>query len=171
MHIEHQPKFTPQSLLSHLQSLNFEYQLHTHQALHSVEDAILYKRDLEGTYVKNLFLQDRDENLYLITCLNQREIDLQKLRAKIGCRRLSFASSEKMWFHLGVKPGSVSPLALLNTQPGALTFFADQAMTLDRINNFHPLTNEMTIQMLHHQWTKLIENHGFHIHWLNFDEI
>ncbi len=169
MHMEHQPKYNPQTLVDHLKSLDFNFKLHTHPPLHSVEDALLYKRDLEGTYVKNLFLQDRDENLYLITCLNQREIDLQKLRTQIGCRRLSFASAEKMWFHLGVKPGSVSPLALLNTQVNALKFFADEAIKLDRINNFHPLTNEMTIQVLHHEWTSLIESHGFPINWLNFD--
>jgi Ala-tRNA(Pro) deacylase len=74
-----------------------------------------------------------------------------------------------MWFHLGVKPGSVSPLALLNTQKNALKFFADEAIKLDRINNFHPLTNEMTIQILHQEWTSLIEAHGFQINWLNFD--
>jgi Ala-tRNA(Pro) deacylase len=166
---EHIPKFNTNSLLEYLDQQQLNYQLHIHPPLHSVDDALAYRGDLEGTYVKNLFLQDRDENLYLLTCVNTREIDLQQLRQKINCRRLSFASAEKMWLHLGVKPGSVSPLALLNANPTHLSFYVDQALQKDRINNFHPLNNEMTIQLEHNAWVKLLQSHGFHIQFIDLD--
>ena len=162
---------SPELLLAYLDECKIDYQLFTHPPLHTVEDALRERGDLGGSYVKNLYLRDRKGDMALITCLNIREVHLQRLRRAIQYKRLSFASAEQLWSDLGVKPGSVSPLALINAQPGALRFFADSALRDQEMTNVHPLTNEMTIQLKWQDWVTLCENWGFQVEWINFEDL
>jgi Ala-tRNA(Pro) deacylase len=165
-----EPK-TPQELLSYLQQREIGYHLHTHPPLHTVEDALRERGHLGGSYVKNLYLKDRKGQMALIVCLNIREVNLQKLRRAIGYRRLSLASEETLWRDLGVRPGSVSPLALINASPSTLTLFADQDLLEEDLTNLHPLTNEMTVQLACTDWVKLCIEWGFDIQWIDFNAL
>ena len=160
---------SPQELLSILDQKNINYQLFHHPPLYTVEDALRDRGDIEGSYVKNLYLKDRRGEMALVVCLNKREVNLQRLRRGIGYKRLSFASAERLMNDLGVRSGSVSPLALINTQPGTLQLFADQALRGHELTNFHPLTNEMTVQLPLESWVKLCADWGFTTKWINFD--
>ena len=117
--------------------------------------------------MKNLFLRDRSGDLLLLVCLSERDIDLQALRHLLGYRRLSFAPPEQLWEHLGVRPGSVSPLALINAAPGALTLFADAALLDYPLNNLHPLSNELTAQVPPDGWISLAREWGFEPRWVD----
>lgn len=162
---------TPSQLLATLDDLGVVYQLHHHPPLHTVEDAIRERGDLGGSYVKNLYLKDRQGRMALIVCLSTRSVNLQRLRLAIGFKRLSFASSESLWADLGVQPGSVSPLALINASPSRLSFFADEMLRDNPLTNFHPLTNEMTVQLKFTDWVQLCTHWGFSPSWLNFDHL
>ena len=162
---------SPQELLNILDQERIRYQLFHHPPIHTVEDALRERGEIQGSYVKNLYLRDRRGEMLLVVCLNQREVNLQRLRRGIGYKRLSFASAERLMNDLGVRPGSVSPLALINTQPGALNVYADQALRAQTLINFHPLTNEMTVQLPLEDWIRLCEGWGFEIEWINFDRL
>jgi prolyl-tRNA editing enzyme YbaK/EbsC (Cys-tRNA(Pro) deacylase) len=43
---------------------------------------------------KNLFLKDKKGKLWLLICLNQRRIDLNRLAKVRGCARLSFGKAD-----------------------------------------------------------------------------
>ena len=43
-----------------------------------------------------------------------QSVDLKAVQAMIGSDRLSFGSAERLMEILGVRPGAVSPLALIN---------------------------------------------------------
>ena len=162
---------SPHELLSYLTEKNIKYTLFTHPPLHTVEDALRERGGLGGSYVKNLYLRDRKGQMALVICLNIREINLQRLRRAIGYKRMSFASEERLWNDLGVKPGSVSPLALVNSSPTALRLFADQALWEQELTNLHPLTNEMTIQLKCSDWVNLCQSWGFTVEWIDFDHL
>ena len=49
-----------------------------------------------------------------------------------------------MWETLGVRPGSVTALALINDPDHRVTFVLDKALWDADIVNFHPLTNTAT---------------------------
>jgi|LauGreDrversion4_2_1035121.scaffolds.fasta_scaffold426641_2 Ala-tRNA(Pro) deacylase len=160
---------SPEEVLALLRARGALHAVHSHPPLHTVEDARRLRGDLEGAFVKNLFLRDRSGDLLLLVCLSERDIDLQALRHLLGYRRLSFASPEQLWEHLGVRPGSVSPLALINATPGALTLFADEALRASPLNNLHPLTNELTAQVSPEGWVSLAREWGFEPRWVNLD--
>lgn len=162
---------SPESLLKFLREKNISFEMYTHPPLHTVSDAIRERGNLGGSYVKNLYLRDRKGNMALLVCLNIRDVNLQRLRRGLGYKRLSFASEDRLWQDLGVRPGSVSPLALINAKPNSLRFFADIALKENELTNFHPLTNEMTVQIKYIDWVSLCESWGFTVEWIDFDKL
>ena len=162
---------SPQELLALLNERGIAYTLFHHPPLHTIEDAITLRGDLSGGYVKNLYLRDRSGHMALVVCESRRVVNLQRLRHALGYRRLSFASAERLWDDLGVRPGSVSPLALCNARPGALRCFADLALREYEMTNLHPLHNEMTVQLAWRAWEALCLTWGFEVEWINFDDL
>jgi len=161
---------TPEEVLDLLRARGALSAVHRHPPLHTVEDARRLRGDLEGAYVKNLFLRDRAGDLALLVCLSHRPIDLQALRHRLGYRRLSFAAPEALWEHLRVRPGSVSPLALIHAAPGALALYVDEGLRDHPLTNLHPLTNELTAQVRLEGWTALAREWGFEPCWVRFEE-
>ncbi|MNE10833.1 Prolyl-tRNA editing protein ProX [compost metagenome] len=62
----------------------------------------------------------------------------------MGSDRLSFGNETLMWETLGVRPGSVTALGLINDTQQRVTFVLDQRLWDAPIVNFHPLTNTAT---------------------------
>ena len=62
----------------------------------------------------------------------------------IGSDRLSFGNEGLMWETLGVRPGSVTALGLINDTDRRITFVLDRRLWEADIVNFHPLTNTAT---------------------------
>lgn len=102
------------------------------------------KARLPGGHTKNLFLKDAKGRLWLLSALQHTAVDLKRLPAAIGAARLSFGSPERLWDALGVRPGSVTALALINDPERAVTFVADIALLAADPVNFHPLSNDAT---------------------------
>ena len=116
-----------------------------HPALFTVEQSKALRGEIEGHHVKNLFLKDKKSQLFLVTALESSVIDLKTLHQVIGGQgRLSFCSAEQLMQHLGVEPGSVTPLSLINDKNHAVRFVLDQALLDGQRINVHPLLNTMT---------------------------
>jgi Ala-tRNA(Pro) deacylase len=117
----------------------------THPALRTVEESQALRGSIEGGHVKNLFVKDKAGRLFLITAEEESPLDLKQIDKIIGARgRVSFASAEQLLHHLGVTPGSVTPLALLNDRAGAVTFILEKKLLRHDWINVHPLINTRT---------------------------
>ena len=140
---------TPDSLHTALTALNIPYEVHHHPAVFTVEESAAHIAHLPGAHIKNLFVKDKARNLYLITALEDRALSLKALGKHLGARdNLSFADETLLWDTLGVKPGSVTPLALINAAPGSLRFVLDTGITAQTHALPHPLTNTQTTSLL-----------------------
>ncbi len=115
-----------------------------HAPVFRVEDGEEIKAALPGGHTKNLFLKDAKGRLWLVSALGSTAVDLKRLPGLIGSARLSFGSAERLWEALGVRPGSVTALALLNDPEQVVTFVADAALLAADPVNFHPLSNDAT---------------------------
>ena len=102
------------------------------------------KAQLPGAHTKNLFLKDAKGRLWLLSARQDAVVDLKALPAAIGSARLSFGSPERLLAALGVTPGSVTALALVNDPDHAVTFVLDRALAEAETVNFHPLSNDAT---------------------------
>ncbi len=99
---------------------------------------------LPGAHTKNLFLKDKKGGLWLVVALEDRPVDLKALRVALGSPPLSFAKPEVLWAVLGVRPGSVTPFAVINDREGLVRVVLDAAMMDCDPLNFHPLENTAT---------------------------
>src|SRR5438128_10840635 len=94
---------------------------HEHPPVMTVEESERLVPKLPGAKTKNLFLRDKKgARHFLVTVRHDLQIDLNALGAALDAGRLGFASPERLEKHLGVTPGSVSLLALVNDTAGAV---------------------------------------------------
>ena len=141
-----QPPAAEAALLSFLDEIGVNYDLHRHVPLFTVEDSKAATAHLPGAHTKNFFLKEKKGGYVLVTCMEDRQIKIKHLEKKIGAKRLSFGSADDLQTVLGVIPGSVTPFAAFNDReaPSVRVVLDKQMMAVD-VLNYHPLHNEATI--------------------------
>lgn len=116
-----------------------------HPPLFTVEESQALRGEIPGAHTKNLFLKDKGSNLFLVTAEESSPLDLKQLDKVIGAKgRVSFASAEQLLDALGILPGSVSPLALVNDKAGRVRFILEDKLAKAEHINVHPLVNTQT---------------------------
>jgi len=123
---------------------------HEHPAVMTVEESERLVPKLPGAKTKNLFLRDKKgRRHFLVTAPHDRAVDLDALGAVLGAGRLSFASPERLQKHLGLAPGAVSLLGLVNDPSGAVEFVIDRSLWEADAVQAHPLVNTATLVVPH----------------------
>ena len=135
---------SPERLLARLEELGIKAVTHAHPPLHTVEESKALRGALPGGHCKNLFLKDKKDQHWLVVALEDARVELNRLDRLIGSARLSFASPDRLWRHLGVRPGSVTPFALINDTERKVKVVLQQAMLEWDPLNYHPLVNDRT---------------------------
>jgi len=78
----------------------------------------------------------------------------------LGSARLSFANADLMDRFLGVKPGSVTPFAVINDQACQVQIVLDAPMLDHDPLHYHPLTNEATTTISREDLLKFLRHSG-----------
>lgn len=128
-----------------LEKLGVAFALHRHEPVFTVDQSSAIADALPGAHTKNLFLKSKRGDLVLASCFGDRRIRISDLEKAIGLRRLSFGAPELLFSTLGVRPGSVTPFALMNDPERRVRLLLDQRMLATEPLNFHPLHNAATI--------------------------
>ncbi|MEM7498446.1 MAG: prolyl-tRNA synthetase associated domain-containing protein [Pseudomonadota bacterium] len=124
--------------------LGIGYAHHTHPPLHTVEESRALRGSLPGAHVKNMFLAEKKGGLWLVTCLEDRQIRIRDLERAVGAKNTSFGKPDRLWEALGVLPGAVTPFALAAPGAAEVRFVLDAAIMEHELVNAHPLHNEAT---------------------------
>ena len=132
------------SLLAWMADHGIAHTTYNHPAVFRVEEGLELKAALPGLHTKNLFLKDKKGQLWLISAAQDTVIDLKRAPALMGSDRLSFGNEALMYETLGVRPGSVTALGLINDTKRRVRFVLDARLWAADIVNFHPLTNTAT---------------------------
>ncbi len=134
----------PRSLLQLLNESAIAHEVIRHPPLMTVDDSKRLRGEIDATHVKNLLLRDKKRRTFLVTAHEDAHIELKTLRRQLaGSGSLSFASADRLRSLLGVEPGAVSPLGLLNADPADIEFHLDR--TVGGTIAVHPLTNDATV--------------------------
>ena len=138
-------KFDAPALFDRLVELGITVDHHEPPPLRTVAESQALRGELPGAHIKNLFLRDKKRRYFLVTVREEREVDLKWLRRTIGAQgTLSFGSADALADLLGVVPGAVTPLGVINDTEGVVTAFLDKALMTADMVNAHPLRNDMT---------------------------
>ena len=134
----------PADLFRRLDVLGVHHETMDHDPVFTVEEARRLRGRIPGAHSKNLFLRDKKERHWLVSCLSDREVDLKWLAGELGTKRLTFCSARRLVGYLGIRRGSVSPFAILNDLTGMVRVALDAGLLESEPLNFHPLDNSMT---------------------------
>jgi Ala-tRNA(Pro) deacylase len=138
------PAYDRARLLGWMAGKGVSQTTHDHPAVFRVDEGRDLKAAMPGAHTKNLFLKDKKGRLWLISARQDTVVDLKRAPTAIGSDRLSFGNEALLYETLGVTPGSVTALGLINDVDRRVTFVLDQALWDADIVNFHPLTNTAT---------------------------
>ena len=133
------------ALFEQLDMLGVNHETCRHEPLFSVKESQQLRGALPGAHIKNLFLRDKKKNIWLVTALEDQQIDLKALRKTLQAKgNLSFGNANLLMEVLGVIPGAVTPFSVLNDRENRATMVLDQAILYYKLVNAHPLRNDRT---------------------------
>lgn len=149
---------TQEELLNVLAQIGIEYTNHEHPAVYTVEEADRHHEGIDGVHSKNLFFKDRKKNLILIVTLSDKPIKIKDVEKKIDVKGLTFGKPELLAEVLGVIPGAVTPLAVINAKNHDMRVILDEEMMDHDLLNFHPLVNTATTTIRSKDLLKFMEH-------------
>ncbi len=156
-----------------LARLGIATRTHRHPPVFTVAEAKAVRGDLAGGHAKTLLLRDRRGHMVLAVVDEDRRLDLKGLARHLGLGRLSFAAPARLEETLGVRPGSVTPFALIN-RPRPAPDAAPLEVVLDRDLlereplHFHPLHNAATTAISARDLLRFIAHCGYQPKVLDF---
>jgi Ala-tRNA(Pro) deacylase len=164
-----QTPLTPDELFAHLDGLGIGHRTVCHPPVFTVADAVALRGSLPGGHCKSLFLKDKKGAFWLAVMLEARRIDLNKLAGRLGAPRFSFGRAEELYAVLGVRPGSVTPFALVNDRAHRVTPILDREMLGYDPLNYHPLVNDRTTAIAPQDLLRFIAACGHQPHIIDLD--
>lgn len=149
-----------------LDSQDICYDLSEHGPVYTIEEIDALQLKNADCIAKNLFIRDDKKRQYfLLTVQKDKRADLKQLQARLGTRKLSFASEADLSSILGLTKGEVTPLGVLNDQEHRITVLLDIAFQ-DKLIGVHPNTNTATVWLQADDLFQLIEQHGNMAQWI-----
>lgn len=141
------------------------FERHDHPAVFTCEESEALNLKLPGADTKNLFLRDdKGERYFLVTIRHSKSADLKELRKLLDARKLSFGSPEKLKEYLGVDPGSVTLLGIVNDSDHKVEVWIDEDVWKEDAIQCHPLVNTATLVVPRSGMEKFFAATGHQLH-------
>lgn len=157
---------TKQEVIDILDSKKIQYEIVEHPAVFTIDEMLECNLPHPEQIAKNLFVRDdKKQKYYLITCLEDKKINLKEFRNEHGTRPLSFASEDDLMAKMGVIRGAVTPLGILNNDAKDVIVFFDKDFE-HKLMGIHPCDNTATVYVNARDVVKLIKDHGNELHFI-----
>jgi len=133
------------ALIRLLEQEGFQFACERHRQVSNMSESEALQLSLQGLRCKNLLLRDKQGRNFLVMTTADKSLDLAAAAATLGSKRLSFASAQRLDELLGVCPGALSPLALVNDAQRQVSLVIDRALDQDATFLLHPLDSSATV--------------------------
>lgn len=144
-----------------LNQLEIPFIRYEHPPVYTIPEVEELMLKIEGKHCKNLFVRNHHGNKhYLILVSQEKRADLKNIATQVGSTRLSFASEERLLKHLGLTPGAVTPLGLLNDEEKNVTVLIDEDLKKAERICLHPNVNTATVSILYDDFVKFLKWRG-----------
>ena len=129
-----------------LDKLGIKYERYEHEPLMTIEEAAELDKKIGLEICKNLFLSTRHSTeFYLLLMQGSKKFNTGKVSKQIGVPRMTFADDVHMLEYLDIRPGSVSPLGLINDKGNNVGLLIDEdVLNMEKIA-VHPCVNTATL--------------------------
>ncbi len=129
-----------------LDNLRVPYEKYEHEAIMTIEAAEELDKKMGLEICKNLFLSTRHSTeFYLLLMVGSKKFNTGKVSKQINVPRMTFAGDDYMLEYLDIRPGSVSPLGLMNDKGNNVNLLIDEeVLNMEKIA-VHPCVNTATL--------------------------
>ena len=131
----------------YLESCNINFQRIDHKPADTIELCHEIEKYLNAKICKNLFLRNSAKTqFYLLLMDGNKPFVSKEVSKKLQSTRLSFATPDELYKYLGIKPGSVSVLSLINDTDCKIKLAADKDLMKEEYFCCHPCMNTSTLK-------------------------
>lgn len=151
-----------QEIYNYLKEKNIWHEITEHKAVYNMADLAEVEIPYPEADAKNIFVRDdKKKNYYLITIKGDKKVDLKEFRKAYQTRPLSFVSENDMLKIIGLQPGSVTPLGILNDEERKVKVYIDRYFFENQgIIGVHPNDNTATLWLKVEDLVEIIKEHG-----------
>ncbi len=133
-------------IYQYLNQLGIDFEYYEHEAIPTIELALIHKKGIEATHCKNIFLRNhKGKKHYFVVIEQSKTVDIRHLELLLKQGKLSFASEKRLDKYLGVKPGAVSPLGLIYDTERNTKVFIDAEIEKAEKLSFHPNVSDASV--------------------------
>jgi Ala-tRNA(Pro) deacylase len=151
----------PVDIYALLDAQGLRYERHDHVAVFTCDEAERAVPDSAAAHTKNLFLRDKKGHRHwLLVTLCEKAVDLKQVASQIGADKLSLGSPERLLTHLGVTPGAVTILALVNDPTHSVELLVDDDVWRADAIRAHPLVNTTTLVISQADLRRFLQHTG-----------
>ena len=87
----------------------------------------------------------KNDRHFLVVVPGDGRVDMKAMPGVLACGRITFGSPGRLKKYLGVEPGSVSLLAIVNDPQHDVDVVIDENLWRSEAFQFHPLVNTSTL--------------------------
>lgn len=131
-----------------LDGLNIRYQRVDHDPAMTIADCTDVDEILGVPMCKNLFLCNRQKTaFYLLLLPGEKAFSTKDFSRALGIARVSFADAAHMVQYLGVAPGAVTALGLMNDRERQVFLVIDEDVLSAEYIGCHPCANTSSLRL------------------------
>lgn len=129
-----------------LNGLGVSYERYEHEPIMTIDAAKELDIKMGLEICKNLFLSTKHSTeFYLLLMVGSKKFNTGKVSKQINVPRMTFAGDGYMLEYLDIRPGSVSPLGLINDRDNHVGLLIDaDVLEMEKIA-VHPCVNTATL--------------------------
>ncbi|MEO7086578.1 MAG: prolyl-tRNA synthetase associated domain-containing protein [Gemmatimonadaceae bacterium] len=144
-----------------LNEIGVAYERFDHAPVFTCEEADAAVPHSPAVQTKNIFLRDkRGRRHFLLVTSCEKSVDIKRFANQIDADHLSFASPERLMKYLGVTPGSVTVLGLMNDTEHGVELHVDADVWHVPSWRCHPLINSATLVVTRADIVKFLARTG-----------
>jgi Ala-tRNA(Pro) deacylase len=148
-----------EKIYQELKALDIDFEYYEHEAIPTIELAMIHKKDIDATHCKNIFLRNhKGKKHYFVAIEQSKAVDIRHLELLLKQGKLSFASEKRLDKYLGVKPGAVSPLGLIYDTESNSKVFIDAELEHAEKLSFHPNVSDASLVISTQNLIKYLKN-------------
>ncbi len=157
---------TKEDIVKLLEEKKISYEIVEHQAVYTIDEMLDCELPHPEQIAKNLFIRDdKKRKYYLITCLEDKKVNLKEFRKEHDTRPLTFASEDDLMAKMGLIRGAVTPFGILANEEKDVVVYFDKDYE-NKIMGIHPCDNTATVFVNCRDVAKLIKAHGNELHFV-----
>jgi prolyl-tRNA synthetase len=137
-------------VIQKLNEMSISHETYSHKLSMKVEELLENVPLPAGeTHTKNVFFKDKKHGMFLVSTLPNADVNTKELAQLLGLQgkvNMRLSTEEQLMESLGVQPGCVGPLSILNNSAKDVTVVLDEGLLADNIQKIHshPLTNDVS---------------------------